>query len=132
NIFGSFAQQNDKSYMLGNAYNRTSGRVNGDYKFAKWGKVSLGTSLSQGTNLLQGMGWSGGLGAARGTALPIYPIYYEKDVLNDDGLVIHKAGDYFLPSNDISRNPVAMRELRDWRSRETRTLNNISLEIQPI
>ncbi|MCC6768316.1 MAG: TonB-dependent receptor [Bacteroidia bacterium] len=132
NIFGSFAQQNDKSYMLGNAYNRTSGRVNGDYKFAKWGKVSLGTSLSQGTNLLQGMGWSGGLGAAMSTALPIYPIYYEKDVLNDDGLVIHKAGDYFLPSNDISRNPVAMRELRDWRSRETRTLNNISLEIQPI
>lgn len=132
NVFGSFAQQNDKSYMIGNAYNRTSARFNGDVNLKKWLKLSLGTSLSNGTNLRQGMGWSGGLGAAMSTALPIYPIYYEKDVLNDDGAVIHKAGDYFLPSNDIGRNPVAMRELRDWRSDETRTLNNIGIEVQPI
>jgi TonB-linked SusC/RagA family outer membrane protein len=132
NVYGGLSRQNDQSYMKGNAYQRTAGRLNGDYKFAKWGKVSLSSSISEGVNFRQGMAWSGGLGAAMSTALPIYPIYYENDVLNDDGKVIHKAGDFFLPSNDISRNPVANRELRDWQTTENRSINSLSLELNPI
>jgi TonB-linked SusC/RagA family outer membrane protein len=132
NVYGGISRQNDQSYMKGNAYQRTAGRLNGDLKFAKWGKVSLSSSLSEGVNKRQGMGWSGGFGSAMSTALPIYPIYYDKDVFNDDGVLIHKKGDYFLPSNDIGRNPVAMRELRDWETTERRTINSLALELNPI
>ena len=132
NVYGGLSRQNDQSYMKGNAYQRTAGRLNGDYKFAKWGKVSLSSSLSEGINKRQGMGWNGGLGAAMSTALPIYPIYYDKDVFNDDGALIHKKGDYYLPSNDINRNPVAARELRDWETTERRSINSLALELNPI
>jgi TonB-dependent starch-binding outer membrane protein SusC len=98
----------------------------------KWVKVSISTSLSEGVNNRLPQGYSGGLGAAMSQALPIYPIYYKNDVLDDDGNVTHKAGDYFFPSNDINRNPVAARELRTIQSRENRTINNLSLELKPL
>ena len=132
NVYGGFSHQNDQSYMIGNSYLRNAGRLNADLMPTKWAKVSVSTSLSEGVNNRLPQGYSGGLGAAMSQALPIYPIFYENDVLNDDGVVIHKKGDYFFPSNDINRNPVAARELRTIQSRENRTINNLTLELHPI
>jgi TonB-dependent starch-binding outer membrane protein SusC len=132
NIYAGFSHQNDQSYMVGNSYLRNSGRLNADFMPKKWAKISISTSLSEGVNNRLPQGYSGGLGAAMSQALPIYPIYYENDVLDDDGNVTHKAGDYFFPSNDINRNPVAARELRTIQSRENRTINNLSLELKPL
>jgi TonB-dependent starch-binding outer membrane protein SusC len=132
NVYAGFSHQNDQSYMVGNSYLRNSGRLNADLMPKKWVKVSISTSLSEGINNRLPQGYSGGLGAAMSQALPIYPIYYENDVLDDDGNVTHKAGDYFFPSNDINRNPVAARELRTIQSRENRTINNLSLELKPL
>jgi TonB-linked SusC/RagA family outer membrane protein/phage RecT family recombinase len=53
-------------------------------------------------------------------------------VLDDDGNVVNKAGDYYFPSNDINRNPVAARELRDIQSKENRSINNMTLTFKPI
>jgi TonB-dependent starch-binding outer membrane protein SusC len=132
NVYAGFSHQNDQSYMVGNSYLRNSGRLNADLMPKKWVKVSISTSLSEGVNNRLPQGYSGGLGAAMSQALPIYPIYYKNDVLDDDGNVTHKAGDYFFPSNDINRNPVAARELRTIQSRENRTINNLSLELKPL
>ncbi|MCB0819975.1 MAG: TonB-dependent receptor [Bacteroidetes bacterium] len=132
NVYGGFSRQSSQSYMIGNSYDRTSGRLNADYKPVKWASIALSSSLSQGVNNRIAQGWSGGLGAAMSTALPIYPIYYENDVLDDDGNVVHKAGDYYFPSNDINRNPVAARELKDLQSKENRTINNLTLTFTPI
>ncbi len=132
NVYGGFSRQNDQSYMIGNSYERTSGRFNGDYMPTNWAKVSLSSSLSQGVNNRLPQGYAGGLGAAMSQALPIYPIFHQADVLDDDGNIINKKGDYFFPSNDINRNPVAARELRTIQSNENRSINNLSLELKPI
>lgn len=132
NIYGGFSHQNDQSYMIGNSYLRNAGRLNADLMPTTWAKISISSSLSEGVNNRLPQGFAGGLGAAMSQALPIYPIYYQADVLNDDGQVIHKKGDYFFPSNDINRNPVAARELRTIQSRENRTINNLSVELKPI
>lgn len=132
NVYGGFSHQNDQSYMIGNSYLRNAGRLNADLMPTKWAKISISSSLSEGVNNRLPQGYSGGLGAAMSQALPIYPIYYKNDVLDDDGNVTHKAGDYFFPSNDINRNPVAARELRTLQSRENRTINNLSVELKPL
>ena len=132
NVYGGFSNQNDQSYMIGNSYIRNAGRLNGDVQVTDWAKISLSSSLSEGVNNRQSMAWSGGLGAAMSTALPIYPIYHEKDVINDQGDTVHRAGDFYFPSNDIGRNPVAQRELRNIQTRENRSINNVSLEFKPI
>jgi TonB-linked SusC/RagA family outer membrane protein len=132
NVYFGLSKSNDNSYMIGNAYGRTAGRVNADFNVTKNFKASFSSSLSQGVTDRLGMGYAGGLGSAMSTSLPIYPVYHEKDVLDDDGNVIHKKGDFFLPSNDINRNPVASRELKEWQSKESRSINNIALEFNPI
>jgi TonB-linked SusC/RagA family outer membrane protein len=132
NVYAGFSNQNDQSYMIGNSYIRNAARLNGDLQVTDWAKVSLSTSLSEGVNNRQSMAWSGGLGAAMSTALPIYPIFHQQDVINDAGDTINRAGDYYFPSNDIGRNPVAMRELRDLQTRENRSINNVTLELKPV
>lgn len=119
------------SYLLGNSYNRLSGRFNMDYQFSKKFKASLSSSLAQGTNNRVDAAWSGGLGAAMSTALPIYPVYHSSDSINPDGSYEYRAGDYFNLTN-TSRNPVAQRELKVWRTRELRSINNLNLTYTPV
>jgi TonB-dependent starch-binding outer membrane protein SusC len=132
NVYAGMSRQDDESYMIGNSYIRNSARLNGDYLPTKWAKVSVSTSFNRGINNRLPQGYAGGLGAAMSQALPIYPIFHQKDVLDDDGNIVNKEGDYFFPSNDINRNPVAARELRRIQSTEDRTINNLTLELKPI
>ncbi len=110
----------NESYLMGNSYERISGRVNVDYKLTDKLKVALSTSLSRSLNDRVDAGWSGGLGKAMSESLPYYPIY------NEDG-------SYFVPNgNQIDNNPVMKMNLLDWNVTELRTINNLSLTYSPI
>jgi TonB-dependent starch-binding outer membrane protein SusC len=110
-ILANFGYSNNESFLVGNRYERISGRVNGDYNLTKKLKASISTSISQGTNYRVNTAWSGGLGSAMSTALPIFPIY------NPDG-------SYFTGGD----NPVRTQELKKWRTTEVRTINNFQLD----
>lgn len=99
-----------ESYLTQNNYQRLGVRFNGDINITEDLVFGITTSLFQGLNNRVDEGWSGGLGAAMGTALPIYPIY------NDDGT-------YFSGGN----NPIRLRELKDWQQRELRSINSAML-----
>ena len=115
NFYTGFSFDKNESYLIGNSYERMSGRINGDVKLLKNLDLSLSTSLSRGTNNRIDAAWSGGLGSAMSTALPIYPVY------NDDGTFFNGGS-----------NPVRQRELKTWRNRELRSINNINLTFKPI
>jgi TonB-dependent starch-binding outer membrane protein SusC len=114
-FYAGVGYDNNESFLVGNRYERISGRINGDYNVTKKLRVSLSTSLSQGTNYRANAAWSGGLGSAMSTALPIYPVY--------DSL-----GNYFQGGD----NPVRIQELKRWRTTELRTINNAELNYQII
>ena len=118
NWYGGISYQNDQSYLQGNSYSRLSGRFNVDYNLTRNLKIGASVSLTNGVNNRVDAAWSGGLGAAMSTALPIYPIYDSN-------------GDYWIGAG-IGNNPVAARENRDWIAREFRSINNLSLEYNPI
>ena len=103
------------SYLRGNNFVRTTGRLNMDYKAAKWLKLGFNSSLSSGVNNRVNAAWSGGLGAAMSTALPIYPIK------NADG-TWYRGGS----------NPVRDMNNMKWRTEELRALNGISVDITPV
>ncbi len=105
----------NESFLVGNSYERISGRVNLDYNILDNLKASLNTSLSQGINNRVSGAWDGGLGAAMSDALVIYP------VRNDDG-------SYFTGGN----NPVRRQDLLDWRTRENRSLSTLTFTYTPI
>lgn len=134
-IGGSY--DGNESYLIGNSYNRLSGRANLDYRFSDKLKVGLSTSLSQGDNNRVDAAWSGGLGAAMSTALPIYPIYYDEDVYEPDPdnpgqtILVHEKGDYWQEAG-IGNNPVAFRNKKDWRVREVRSINSLNLLYAPV
>lgn len=113
--YANVTYNDNESYLLGNNYERISGRLNVDYEFSKKLSVSLSSSWSQGDNNRVDAAWSGGLGLAMSTALPIYP------VRNPDGT-------YF----DDNNNAVRARDLKTWRTREQRTINNINFTYKPI
>ncbi len=104
-----------ESYLVGNSFQRTSGRANLDYRFADFASLTLSTSLSQGVNNRVQQAWAGGLGMAQSSALPIYPIYGAN-------------GDYF----NLYGNPVAQQKLTDLKTRELRSINSIGLNIDPL
>lgn len=112
-ILGNVGYSNNESFLVGNRYERISGRVNADYTITKKLKASLSTSLSQGTNYRVNSAWAGGLGAAMSTALPIYPVF--------DSL-----GNYFTGGD----NPVRAQELKRWRTTEIRTINSFQLDYE--
>ncbi|MES2559275.1 MAG: TonB-dependent receptor [Bacteroidota bacterium] len=111
-IYGSVGYSNNESYLVGNRYERISGRLNGDYNLTKKLKAGVSTSLSQGTNYRVNTAWAGGLGQAMSTALPIYPVY-------------DSVGKYFTGDN-----PVRTQELKKWRTTEIRSINNIQLDYE--
>jgi TonB-linked SusC/RagA family outer membrane protein len=128
NSYFNLTYDNNRSYLVGNNYERISGRANVDYQFSDKLKVGVNTSLSRGKNNRVDAAWSGGLGAAMSTALPIYPIKYEEDVYDDNGELIHSAGDYFVDGS----NPVRDRELKSRRTLEWRSINAIKVTYEPV
>lgn len=104
-----------ESYQVGNSFQRLTGRANIDYNLLPNLTVSLSTSLARGLNNRIDQAWSGGMGYAMSTALPIYPVKDEN-------------GDWF----NLYGNPVAQRELKDWRTLEWRTINNFGLNFKPM
>ncbi|NBP05777.1 MAG: hypothetical protein EBV15_06110, partial [Bacteroidetes bacterium] len=101
---------NNGSFVIGSRYKRSSARLNVDYEPIKNLTLSLSSSYTQGINNRVDGAWSGGFGAAMSTALPFYPIY-------------DTSGNYWRPGAG-SLNPVAVRNLKDWRTTENRTINN--------
>lgn len=112
-VLANFGYSNNESFLVGNRYERISGRINGDYNITKKLKAGVSTSLSQGTNYRVNTAWAGGLGAAMSTALPIYPVY-------------DSTGNYFTGGD----NPVRTQELKKWRNTELRSLNNFQLDYE--
>jgi TonB-linked SusC/RagA family outer membrane protein len=110
-----FSYSNNESFLLGNGYQRLSGRANVDYQILPNLKASLSTSLSKGINKRVNGGWDGGLGAAMSEALPIYPVRTED-------------GAYFTGGS----NPVRQQELLDLRTIEKRSISTLSLNYEPI
>ncbi|MEM7368107.1 MAG: SusC/RagA family TonB-linked outer membrane protein [Bacteroidota bacterium] len=104
-----------ESYQKGNTFQRITGRANLDYAITPKLDVGISSSIARGLNDRINQAWSGGFGAAISTALPIYPI---KD----------QNGDWF----NIYGNPVAQRELQDWKTQEWRSINNFQLTYKPI
>lgn len=109
-VYGTLSWDDNGSYVIGNKYTRTSARVNVDYRATKNLTIALSSSYSNGINTRVDAAWSGGFGAAMSTALPIYSIY-------------DSTGQY---RNDVA-NPVGVREQKDWKTLENRTINNIRL-----
>lgn len=112
-ILGNVSYSNNESFLVGNSYNRTSFRLNGDYRFNKFFKITLNSSVSRGVNNRVNAGWSGGLGSAMSTALPIYPVY------NPDGSLF-RGGD----------NPMIAQLHKKWQTVEDRTINGAQLDIR--
>lgn len=129
--YANFTYDGNESYLKGNSYNRTSGRINFDYKINEMVSLGVSTSISSADNNRVDAAWSGGLGAAMSTALPIYPIYWQEDVYevsdSGDSTLLHAAGDFW---NDGS-NPVREREIKTWVNNELRSINNLSVSVLP-
>ncbi len=136
NFYVGGSYDRNESYLLNNSYTRLSGRINGDYRFSEKLKIGISTSLSQGDNQRVDAAWSGGLGAAMSTALPIYPIYYDRDVYEadpnspGDSILAHQQGDYWLEAG-IGNNPVAFADKKEWRVREVRSINSLNVLYAP-
>jgi TonB-linked SusC/RagA family outer membrane protein len=99
------------SYLRDNKYVRNSARLNIDYEPIKDFKIQASTSFTSGINHRVYNGWSGGIGAAMSTALPIYPIY-------------DSTGDWEMGYV----NPVAVRNLVNWKTFEDRSINSIRFD----
>ena len=112
-ILGNLSYSNNGSYLVGNSYDRTSLRINGDYTFNRYLKVSANSSVSRGINNRVNAAWSGGLGSAMSTALPIYPVY------NPDGS-LWRGGD----------NPMIAQLHKKWRTNENRTVNGAQVDLR--
>lgn len=115
NTFINLSYDDNGSFLKGNSYARTAGRINLDYTFNKYVKVGMNSSLSRGVNNRVNAAWSGGLGAAMSTALPIYPIY------NADG-------SWYRGGN----NPVRDMNNRVWKTEELRTINGYYIDVTPV
>lgn len=128
-LYGGIAYDDNQSYLLGNSYERISGRMNIDYRPIDRLTITGSTSISQGRNNRIDAAWSGGLGDAMSNALPYYPVRYDSDVLGDNGDTLHRAGEYFLWFDEWggTKNPVAVRELKKWRTTESRSISNLQL-----
>lgn len=132
-VYANYTFDDNESYLLGNGYTRNSGRINFDYYASDKFTLNLSTSLSHGLNNRVDNGWSGGLGAAMSQALPIYPTHYSEDVFDDNGELIHKKGDFWVPANNAQgANPLRQMDLKQWETTELRSINNVKLVFTPI
>lgn len=113
------SQDNNGSYIKGNNYERLSHRINGDIRPLKGLTIQLSHSLSRGTNKRVDAAWAGGLGAAMSSMLNIYPL----------NPIYDSASKSYTSPLGLQ----TIRDLKNWRSVEIRTINNalISYEILP-
>lgn len=118
--YAGLSYSSNESYLVGNSYNRLAGRLNLDFKITKKIKVSTNSSLAQGNNFRVNSAWAGGLGSAMSTALPIYPVRL-KAVDGSDSA-------YFRNGD----NPLIAQEQKIWRVAETRVINNVAVDYNPI
>lgn len=127
NFYAGISYDQNQSYVVGDQYNRLSGRFNGDYKVSDKLSLSASTSLTQSTYDRIDNAWAGGLGAAMSTALPIYPIKWDKYRVDGNGDTLNRPGDWFTDGT----NPVRQRELKDWRITDLRAVNNLKVTYSP-
>ena len=127
NFYAGISYDQNQSYIVGDEYNRMSGRFNGDYRFNDKLSLSASTSLTQSIYNRVDNAWAGGLGAAMSTALPFYPIKWDRYRITDAGDTLSRPGDWFTGGT----NPVMQRENKDWRITDLRAVNNLKLTYSP-
>ncbi|MBN3034333.1 MAG: TonB-dependent receptor [Bacteroidales bacterium] len=112
-VGGSYS--NTSGVIIGNDFERISGRTNLEIKATKKLKfgMNLGVTGSQFVNVPTG--WAGGLGTAQSRSLPVMPVY------NADG-------SYFAPRSGV--NVVADYEDRKYKAYSTSMLTNIYADYQ--
>lgn len=107
---------NSQGYMVGNDFDRLSGRWNFDVKPMKNLTFSVNSSLAQSWYDRVRQEYGSPLGLAMSYALPFYPTYMP------DGKTYFNRG----------QNPLAVLNLQKWKSRETRTINSFKATYTPI
>jgi TonB-linked SusC/RagA family outer membrane protein len=130
NFYAGLSFDQNQSYLIGDEYNRLTGRFNGDYRFSDKLSVSASASLTNSVYNRIDAAWSGGLGSAMSTALPIYPVRWDRYNVRD-GDTLNRPGDWWLQAG-VGNNPVAQRELKDWRITDLRSVNNAKITYSPI
>ena len=136
NYYGGISYDANQSYLQGDEYQRLSGRFNADWDITEELKLSASTNATRAVYERVGNAWAGGLGSAMSTALPIYPVRYEKNVYEPDpdnpgdSVLAHQEGDYWMEAG-ANNNPEALRELKRWRNTELRFVNNLELQFTP-
>ncbi|SKB35286.1 SusC/RagA family TonB-linked outer membrane protein [Daejeonella lutea] len=105
---------NEKSFLVNDAFNRNSARLNLDYNPFKFLKVGGNISYSSTRRNVIPNAWDGGYGLAISNALPYFPAY------NADGSL------YTPP---VSANPVAQIEQRTRKAWGGRTLSNLFTDV---
>lgn len=130
NFYAGVSFDQNQSYIRGDQYDRLTGRFNGDYRFSEKLSLSASTSLTQSVYNRIDNAWSGGLGSAMSTALPIYPIKWDRYNINDAGDTLNRPGDWWTEAG-LNNNPVAQRELKDWRITDLRAINNLKVTYSP-
>lgn len=103
------------SFLKGNSYERYGFRTNFDIKPTTYFSTSINVGYDKGTNQRVNAAWGGGLGEAMSTALPIYPVY------NADGTFFSNGA-----------NPARNLGLLDWKTRNSRLLAGVIMELKPI
>lgn len=129
-LYAGVSYDDNGSYLVGNSYERMSGRVNFDHNFSKKLRLSASSSYAVGRNNRVDAAWSGGLGLAMSTALPYYPVVVDSTALQLFGGNF-EVGDYFMWDNGFT-SPTAVRESIRWRTDEHRLLSNLSLIYTPV
>ena len=136
NFYAGLSYDANESYIEGDQYERLSGRFNGDWQVSDQLDLSLSSNITRGIYHRVDMGPSGGLGAAMSTALPIYPVKYDRNVYGPDAdnpgdsVLLHEKGDYWMEAG-AQNNPEALRKLKRWRNTEMRYTNNLQVNYQP-
>lgn len=129
-LYTGLSYDDNGSYLIGNSYERISGRTNFDYTISKKLKILTSLSYSLGRNNRVDAAWSGGLGLAMSTALPYYPVTVDSTALELFGGDF-EVGDYFMWNSGFT-SPVAVREGIRWRTDEKRLISNLSVIYSPI
>lgn len=112
-LYAGFSHSNTQSYLKGNEFSRTSGRINFDYQPIDKLKFSFNTSLARGFTDRVNLAWAGGLGDAESTLLPLYT----------------PENDTFLNNGNL--NPAFAASNFDRNSVELRSINALKINIKP-
>ncbi len=111
-------------FLIGNYFERYSVRLNLDYSPVHWFKIGISSSTVRGLNKRAFQAWAGGLGLAQSNALPIYPVYNNE--FPKTSPLYDSIGFY-----NLNQNPVAQQEHIDFRTREWRYINSMSVSFFP-